>query len=293
MKNNVLIPVYNITEFNRKDADAIEGFTIGRNTNYMVSNMHPHRHTGFTITLLLSGQVTQYIDFEKYTITAPAVILLAPDQVHQHEEQQTSYESVFIHFDKEFLLTESQGMLSCWACVFYKRAIPVKAAQMQELMNFAGLILKEHGNVRPLRESIIRNLLNALIMACARLPQHNVAYMQLVDTAQNRMVRQFNELSDLHFRDKTQVAHYADMMHVTPGHLNDTIKSSVGKTAKQVIDEKRIMEAKRLLFWGELSVKEIAWQLHFEDDAYFNRFFKKHTGQTPVMFQRSIREKYN
>jgi AraC family transcriptional activator of pobA len=47
------------------------------------------------------------------------------------------------------------------------------------------------------------------------------------------------------------------------------------------------------LFWGELSVKEIAWQLHFEDDAYFNRFFKKHTGQTPVMFQRSIREKYN
>jgi AraC-like DNA-binding protein len=292
MKNNVLIPVYNITEFT-KDVDGIEGFTIGRSTRIPVGKMHPHRHSGFTITLLLSGQITQYIDFEKYTISAPAVVLLAPDQVHQHGEEEFAHEAVFIHFDKEFLLAESQGMLNCWACIFYKRAIPVKAAQMQELMNFAGLILREHGNVRPLRDSIIRNLLNALIMACARLPQHNVAYMQLVDTAQNRMVRQFNELSDTHFRDKTQVAHYADMMHVTPGHLNDTIKSVVGKTAKQVIDEKRMMEAKRLLFWGELSVKEIAWQLHFEDDAYFNRFFKKHTGQTPVMFQRSIREKYN
>lgn len=292
MKNNVLIPVVNINEF-KTDADAIEGFAISRDSGKWISNMHPHRHTGFTISLLISGQITQYIDFEKYTVTAPAVILLAPDQVHQHEEQASPHESVFIHFEKDFLLAESQGMLSCWACVFYKRAIPVKAAQMQELMSFVGLIFKEHGNVRPLRESIIRNLLNALIMACARLPQHNVAYMQLVDTAQNRMVRQFNELSDQNFRDKTQVAHYADMMHVTPGHLNDTIKAVMGKTAKQVIDEKRMMEAKRLLFWGELSVKEIAWQLHFEDDAYFNRFFKKHTGHTPVMFQRSIRDKYN
>ncbi|GAA0551550.1 helix-turn-helix domain-containing protein [Chitinophaga japonensis] len=291
MKNNVLIPVVDLNK-HLPGSNAIEGFSIGRSA-YWPSVQQPHRHTGFTITLLLSGQVTQYIDFEKYTVTAPAVILLAPDQVHQHGEERAAHEAVFIHFDKDFLLAESQGMLNCWACVFYKRAIPVKEAQMQELVNFAGLILKEYGNIRPLRESIVRNLLNALIMACARLPQHNVAYMQLVDTAQNRMVRQFNELSDQHFRDKTQVANYADMMHVTPGHLNDTIKATVGKTAKQVIDEKRIMEAKRLLFWGELSVKEIAWQLNFEDDAYFNRFFKKHTGQTPVMFQRSIREKYN
>ncbi|KAA2239544.1 helix-turn-helix domain-containing protein [Chitinophaga agrisoli] len=292
MKNNVLIPVYDI---NKHDAGnlAIDGFAVGRSLNMPAHNNEPHRHTGFTITLLLSGQLTQYIDFEKHTVSAPAVILLAPDQVHQHGEEDTISESVYIHFDKDFLLAESQGMMNCWACIFYKRAIPVKAAQMQELMNFAGLILKEYANVRPLRESIIRNLLNALVMACGRLPQHNIAYMQLVDSAQNRMVRQFNELSDQHFRDKTQVSNYAELLFVTPGHLNDTIKSAVGKTAKQVIDEKRIMEAKRLLFWGEHSVKEIAWKLNFEDDAYFNRFFKKHTGQTPALFQRSIREKYN
>ncbi len=292
MKNNVLIPVYDISKHAAGNL-AIDGFAVGRSLNMPASNLEPHRHTGFTITLLLSGQLTQYIDFEKHTVSAPAVILLAPDQVHQHGDEDSISESVYIHFDKDFLLAESQGMMNCWACIFYKRAIPVKAAQMQELMNFAGLILKEYANVRPLRESIIRNLLNALVMACGRLPQHNIAYMQLVDSAQNRMVRQFNELSDQHFREKTQVANYADMLFVTPGHLNDTIKSAVGKTAKQVIDEKRIMEAKRLLFWGEHSVKEIAWKLNFEDDAYFNRFFKKHTGQTPALFQRSIREKYN
>ncbi len=83
------------------------------------------------------------------------------------------------------------------------------------------------------------------------------------------------------------------MLYVTPGHLNDLIKSVTGKTAKQIIDEKRVVEAKRLLFWGKHSVKEIAGHLNFEDDAYFNRFFKKHTGQTPALFQKNNLEKYN
>ena len=82
-------------------------------------------------------------------------------------------------------------------------------------------------------------------------------------------------------------------LYITPGYLNDTIKAATGKTAKQIIDEKRIVEAKRLLFWGEQSAKEISNQLNFEDDAYFNRFFKKHTGQTPAQFQKNTREKYN
>jgi AraC-like DNA-binding protein len=291
-----MIPVYDLT-LCASGPQPIEGFSISRVHHSHSSGVvmhkikHPHRHAGYSISLLLSGEIRQYIDFEKYTVKAPAVILLSPEQVHQHAEE-TANETVMLSFDKEFMLAEVQGSPMCWPCIFNKRVIPLTEAQMQEMMSYAGLIMKEYGNIQPLRESMIRTLLNALITACARLPQHNMAFMQ-TDTVQNRMVRHFNELSDQHFRIKAQVAHYADMMYVTPGHLNDTIKSALGKTAKQVIDEKRILEAKRLLFWGELSVKEIAWELSFEDDAYFNRFFKKHTGQTPVMFQRSIREKYN
>jgi AraC-like DNA-binding protein len=114
-----------------------------------------------------------------------------------------------------------------------------------------------------------------------------------MDSSQNKIVRQFKILIDEHYLDRTQVAQYADMLYVTPGHLNDLIKSVTGKTAKQIIDEKRIIEAKRLLFWDEHSVKEIAGHLNFEDDGYFNRFFKKHTGQTPALFQKNNREKYN
>ena len=113
------------------------------------------------------------------------------------------------------------------------------------------------------------------------------------DNSMNSLGVQFKILVDEHFRDKVQVSEYAEMLHVTPGHLNDTVKSTIGRSAKQVIDAKRIMEAKRLLFWQKHSVKQIAGELNFDDDAYFSRFFKKHTGQTPALFQKTIREKYN
>jgi AraC family transcriptional regulator, transcriptional activator of pobA len=200
---------------------------------------------------------------------------------------------VNIAFEEEFMMEEPTNNMVCWAaCVFQTPVVQLTDGQLKELMAFAKLMIKENEGNQPLREMIIRNMLNSLMAAVVRLPQRDMPTVQ-VDNIQNRIVRQFKELSDVHFKDKTQVAHYADMMYVTPGHLNDTIKSAIGKTAKQIIDEKRITEAKRLLFWNEHSIKEIAWQLNFEDDGYFNRFFKKHTGHTPATFQKSIREKYN
>ena len=293
MKNNVVIPVYNTADYNDVP-NPLKGFYINRST-YLVQPddlEEPHRRKHFSITLVLSGETTQYIDFEKYAVKGPAVILLYPDQIHQHTGDSLC-EVVNIVFDQEFLVNETGiGSPVCWGCVCGMPVIELTDAQLKELFGFARLMLREMEQQQPLRELIIRNLLHTLIAAISRLPQRDLVAMQ-TDTLPNRIVRQFDELSDTHFRDKTQVAHYADMMYVTPGHLNDTIKAVLGKTAKQIIDEKRIMEAKRLLFWGDYSIKEIAWELKCEDDGYFNRFFKKHTGLTPATFQKSIREKYN
>ncbi|WP_343691217.1 AraC family transcriptional regulator [Chitinophaga sp.] len=293
MKTNVVIPVYNVDDCTDLQ-NPLKGFFINR-TTYLVQPedlKEPHRRKHFSITLVLSGETTQYIDFEKYTVKGPAVVMLYPDQVHQHTGDSLC-EVVNIIFSQEFLVNETGlGSPICWGCVCGTPVIELTDTQIRDLMGFARLMLKEMESSQPLRELIIRNLLHSLIAAISRLPQRDIAAMQ-TDTLPNRIVRQFDELSDVHYKDKTQVAHYADMLYVTPGHLNDTIKAVLGKTAKQIIDEKRITEAKRLLFYGEHTIKEIAWELKFEDDGYFNRFFKKHTGFTPATFQKSIREKYN
>jgi AraC-like DNA-binding protein len=285
---DTIIPVYNLmtcsggTNFGIARCEPDDDFT---------DFQEPHRNEGYSLILLTRGAVSKFIDFEKYYIEAPALISMSPEQVHQWVRSYDA-ELLFISFNKDFLMGEMQGWMACWECMFGHVIQDMDTATMDELQVYARLMEEEFAGNKPQKDSLIRNLLNAFIICCARLQNDSVPVMQM-DSTQNKLVRQFKYQVDTHFREKTMVAEYADMLYVTPGHLNEVIKTTVGKTAKQVIDEKRLTEAKRLLFWGNYSMKEIAWQLKFEDDSYFNRFFKKHTGHTPFLYQRTIREKYN
>lgn len=288
MKNNTLIPVYDLaacipgTNFIMKKT---EGTTV---PSYLAV---PHRHKDYKISFLEEGEVTHYTDFEKYVIKAPALILLAPDQVHQRTGDSFN-RMVHISFTRDLLVTETQGLVACWEYMFGQVVIPVLNEEYRrELSTYMDLMYSEFTSNRAAKEMILKNLLNVFITTAARMVPCTKAKETTpeaeIDFTQNKIVRQFKMLTDQHFLDTTRVDRYADMLYVTPGHLNDIIKTMTGKTAKQLIDEKRVMEAKRLLFWGEHSVKEIAHHLNFEDDGYFNRYFKKHTGQTPALFQRN------
>jgi AraC-like DNA-binding protein len=289
MKNGSMIPVYDLlshkpgVDFIIKTAECV----------HMPSHMmKPHRHSGYAINLLLEGEIEYFADFKKHTIIAPALMFLSPDQVYQNI-CGSMYKKVLISFNKDFLVNDVKGVISCWEYMFSQEVIPVKdEATLEELQTYVGLMQEEFNNSKPQKNLVLRNLLNAFIICAARLMNCKTKIVQM-DSSQNKIVRQFKTLTDENYLYRTQVAQYADMLYVTPGHLNDLIKSVTGKTAKQIIDEKRIIEAKRLLFWGEHSVKEIAGHLNFEDDGYFNRFFKKRTGQTPALFQKNNREKYN
>jgi len=245
----------------------------------------PHRNGGYKVALLLEGSITGKVDFKNYQVDAPAVLFSSPEQV----DQLTSHKGVkMIHiaFDKDYLLNDVRTTLSCWECMFSQIVIPVlNKKDFIELKTYANLIQQEFVELRHQKDLVIRNLLNAFLITAARLGTCKTK-LAVMNSSQNKILQQFRALVDDHFLNKTQVAEYADMIYITPGHLNDTIKTVTGKTAKQIIDEKRITEAKRLLFWGDLTAKQIASHLNFEDDAYFNRFFKKHTGQTPALFQR-------
>jgi AraC-like DNA-binding protein len=246
----------------------------------------PHRNSGYKIVLLLEGKMSGNVDFKKYEVTAPAVLFSSPEQV----DQLTAFENIqMIHlsFSKDYLLSDVRNTLTCWECMFNQIVIPVTTKKdFAELKTYANLIQQEFVELRHQKDLVIRNLLNAFLITAARLGTCKTK-LTIMNSSQNKILQQFRSLVEDNFLSKTQVAEYADMIYITPGHLNDTIKTVTGKTAKQMIDEKRITEAKRLLFWGELSAKQIASHLNIEDDAYFNRFFKKHTGQTPVLFQRN------
>jgi AraC-like DNA-binding protein len=289
MKNGQVIPVLDILQ-REPGADFI--ITTAECADIRSLTTKPYRHAGYSINLLLQGEIEYYADFKKYTVVAPALMFLSPDQVYQTISLK-QYKKVHISFNQDFLINDGHSVISCWEYMFSQESIPLKdEATLEELQTYVRLMQKEFQSTKPQKNLVLRNLLNAFIVCAARLMSCKARIVQM-DSSQNKIVRRFKTLTDEHYLNRTKVAEYADMLYVTPGHLNDLIKSVTGRTAKQIIDERRVTEAKRLLFWGQHSVKEIAGHLNFEDDAYFNRFFKKHTGQTPALFQKNNLEKYN
>ena len=285
MKTISAIPVLNWNEY-MPDSDFIIK-TID-DTNIPVRMKEPHRNGGYKIALLTEGKVSGYADFKKFTAKAPALLFSSPEQVNQIVSY-SGHKMIHISFSRDYLINDVKGTLSCWECMFSQIVIAVtEEKDFHELNTYIKLIQREFVELRIQKDMVIRNLLNAFMVIAARLGTCKTR-LTTINVSQNKILQQFRKLVEDYYLNKTQVTEYADLIFITPGHLNDTIKTITGKTAKQAIDERRITEAKRLLYWEDLSVKEIAIHLNFEDDAYFNRFFKKHTGQTPALFQKNIR----
>jgi AraC family transcriptional regulator, transcriptional activator of pobA len=81
-------------------------------------------------------------------------------------------------------------------------------------------------------------------------------------------------------------AYYADQLTVHPNHLNAVVKRITGKTASQIIQEQLIVQAKSMLLTTEFSIKEVAYQMGFDEPTHFNAFFKKMTQHTPAAYRK-------
>jgi len=114
-------------------------------------------------------------------------------------------------------------------------------------------------------------------------------YLKQNDTSERKkyksIYKNFKQLVVNHVLEEVKVSDYAKRLFVSAGHLNDVVKEITGKNAKNIINEQRILEAKRLLFWTNTPIREVAYKTGFDDPAYFTRFFKKYTGMLPSDFQ--------
>jgi len=114
------------------------------------------------------------------------------------------------------------------------------------------------------------------------------SYLDFYPAKAFSITKQYYDLLQAHIEKEHFIPFYAQELKVTPNHLNKSIKSVTGKTALLLLNEIRLMEAKTRLRNTDYSISEIAFQLGFEDQSYFSRFFKKYTGITPGEFRKGI-----
>ena len=142
------------------------------------------------------------------------------------------------------------------------------------------------------RETIVKNRLqNALLEVCDKLlrrPDKRVIIEE--PTSRKRdLFQRFMKLVSTHYREEREVNFYAQALCISTRYLSSIVRHTTNHTAKEIIDHAVVLEIKMLLQSTQLSVQEIAYQLHFPDQSYLGRYFRKHTGQSPSDFRKTRR----
>lgn len=138
---------------------------------------------------------------------------------------------------------------------------------------------------RPQRYAIVRALLEILLLQFTRFYEENPQSELHGTFYKNEVVRNFDKLIDENFREVKTVQEYSERLSLTPKNLNKICKEVLGKSASELIHERVLLEAKRLLLYAGCSMQEIVNELHFNDTSYFVKYFKKYTGHTPERFR--------
>lgn len=242
----------------------------------------------FEIIYVSEGTCTCRTDFETFEINENCIGLIRPGQARAIQPD-SNVEGYIISFSKEafYLSIEDPVLLKIDSCFAYstgcKRSVDylLKAELRTLIMGLA----REYTNRRMFKFEIIRGLLKLLLIYISR----SSAEKQEVTYAQsNHFVQQFFHLLEEKFMTHTMATDYAREMSVTTSYLNTNVKKISGYTTRYHIQQRRIMEAKRLMMVSKRNMKEIAYYLGFEDIAHFSKFFKNVTGQTFTNFKRQV-----
>lgn len=251
----------------------------------------PHRHNYYMILFATEGSGSQLIDFKSYPIKAGMVFLLYPGMIHAWEKDK-GLKGYLLFFTPEFftLRFNDNNLLQF---PFFNSSYSLPYVQFpskgsNEIKFLFDNMLKEYKKNDENMVSSLRSYLNILLIQSTRIYKSD----KLVDSEEQQqvklLIRNFENLIDTHFTKKKLVKEYAKLLHLTPNYLNIICKENLDKSAGEMIRDRIMLEAKRMLTHEDLTVGEIGYELNFKDNAYFSRFFKKYEGLSPDKFRKQI-----
>lgn len=241
----------------------------------------PHKHDFFIIILFDRAGGVHNIDFQDYTIGDRQVHLLFPDQVHRWDIElyTTGYQ---LMIDRIFFERFAPYFRFAYTHYMKQPVIPLSDRNVQLLKYEFAAIKDELNSEKPLQDIIIARA--AVIASVVSKEAEQVITGSKIYQSNPRLTR-FGMLIDQHFREEKLVAFYAAQLNISPNYLNILCKKNLDMSATQLIQQRVMLEAKRLLQSTELSIKEISFELGFTDHAYFSNFFKNQLGVSPSEFR--------
>jgi len=246
----------------------------------------PERHDRHSFFLLEKGSVTMEIDFERRLIQSPGVIYMHPDQVHRI----IGFDNVIVTacaITNESLSPEYQQLLEdinpaapvtlpadLFGLLSEASALCIKIAE-REKDHLYYTLLKDQGN-------ILVGLIISIYIAQDRTADKLTRSEFVTKAFRKSLAQNFTEIK--------RPADYAEKLHLSTAYLNECVRSVTGHPVSHHIQQRVILEAKRLLYHSDQSLKEIAAVLGYDDYSYFSRLFTKVVGVAPLAFRHKNRD---
>lgn len=249
----------------------------------------PHRHNFHEVLIFTKGGGFHDIDFHTHLIKDHSVHFVAAGNVHLVLRDEES-SGCSLLFEKDYLNSISSRE-DIFGELPFSKDEPLLQLSEDDFFLVEQLITNiklEYKAQKPNSKGIIHSYMQILLLHWHRIYQSYNGGMDKLPK-KSTLINQYLNLVDTHFAEHLQVDQYAERLHISTKHLIEQSKLLTGQTPLQHIHDRTIAEAKRLLFYTELSGKEVAYKLNFEDPSYFTKYFKNHTGYSPVEYRKGIR----
>ncbi len=248
----------------------------------IIKETNPHGHKDYLeIIFLTEGAGLHRIDHQEYEVKPASLYFILPGQIHSWNLTATPKGFVAM-IQKDFLIDTP-----LYEHLFQKFPRPLESyydvsAVPEEINQIFIQIEKEYLTKEPYYDSVIQTYLQLLFTKTRRL--ENIP----VKVIESKIINQFFEQLNSNYQKHKEVKSYADLLHVTSKTLNNNCKKYLNRTVSEIINEKIIAEAKRILLYTDQNLTEITFELGFSDPSHFNKFFKRQTGVLPSIYRKGI-----
>jgi AraC-like DNA-binding protein len=249
-----------------------------------------HRHDFYATILFTRGNGVHEIDFQKYEVSAGSLFFMSPGQVHSWELSEDIDGYIFFclqDFYEMHYVNQKLRNFPFFGSVNFPRKLQLDPAELNPTVNLMVDLQEEYHSQNVMKNGLILSLMSQIFIHSTRQfsrdPGHPASPASL---SYFKHYQEFERLLEEHFTKEKSIAFYADLLNVTPKHLNRIIQTVVRKKATDIITERVILEAKRMLMYLDESLVEIAFRLGYEEYSYFVRVFRKTSGMTPTQFIR-------
>lgn len=248
----------------------------------------PHRAQFYHIIWIEKGKGTHHVDFKPIELEDNSVIFVPQNSVGFYDKEGV-YEGKAIIFTDHFFCKNKQDLQFLHSSILYSdlyniaklKVIP-KVSQLTVFLNAIQTEFQREPDHAQFQ--ILHNMLHIFLLQAER-EMRKQGFEELKPSPSLDLLVSFKDLLEQGFQKEKSVKHYASELNVSEKQLHKASTTLLEKTPKQIIDERVLLEAKRLLVHGSQSIKEVAYELGFEEPTNFIKYFRKHTLITPVEFR--------